>query len=153
MKTTKLFGLLAGVLFLWSCEENNLTPTEAFQIKFGQICGWCHGHEDMTFTSSNYTYSYDYACGDSLDVATKTYEMSESLWNSILENINPETFSQLDLNSCAYCADGCDYWLILEDSAYSHEITFSSLDQITDESTKALASELTTLLETTRASQ
>lgn len=136
-----------------SCEDTDLTPTEAFQIRFGQICGWCHGHEDMTFKSRAYTYAYDYACGDSLDVAQKSYAMTSAMWQSILENVDAENFASIDLNTCAYCADGCDYWLTLEDSAYSHEIRFSSVDLIADETTRALANELIEILETTRNNQ
>lgn len=148
MKTKFLFLLLCTLSF--SCEESKLKKSNSLEVNLELACGWCFGVESLKIGKSEYYYAYDNACGDSLDLPPTKFETSSSLWNDLVSHINKKKFSKLDLNSCFRCSDGCDYILTITDNEYNHEISFTSISEITESETKNLADRLISLLEEKR---
>jgi hypothetical protein len=46
-------------------------------------------------------------------------------WNELLENYNWADFIQVNVNTCAVCADGCDTWIFIQNNDVVHQIRFT----------------------------
>ncbi len=135
-----LFFVMVGLI---ACEETNPQAfSEGLQVRVGRKCGWCYGQKELTISSAVSSFYYDYACSDSLDVTERFFSTPTKQWTAINAFLSQGDFQSLDLNSCAVCADGCDYWIKVIDVDYEHQITFVNTENIEDASIKELADEL-----------
>lgn len=145
-----ILGIIIALLVTISCKKDEHKLQSSLSIQVGMVCGWCVSKEQLNLRSEYYTYERDSPCSDSLDLSATQFELDKGLWNNFVSYVALDEFSQLDLNSCHACADGCDYWIVIEDSSYSHEIRFGSISDITHQNTNTLAKQLIILLEEQR---
>lgn len=133
MKTSHplLFILSAAIFAFASCEESeNTALSPGLNITIGQACGWCAGQDELAISKETWSYYYDYACGDSLDVPLKFFNTPEQDWEKLVLLLDKDDFSAIDLNSCNVCFDGCDTWVKVEDARYSHTIQFGEIADV-----------------------
>jgi len=123
-----IWGLLSTIVL--SCEKDNpVNYAELYDrliIKYGTTCGWCGG-ADTLFISENVTvYKFYNPCYDNDYQKNETTSKDE--WNDLLATFNLEDFLEIDINTCYYCADGCDDWIYVQNDTVSHQIRYGFRD-------------------------
>lgn len=108
------WAVIASIGFGFSCCEDKIEPksSSGFVIKTGQACGWCAGADTLTITEEISQY-YFKSCDDT---NTKDYEVStdRETWNELLADFDYATFSEIEVNTCQICSDGCDTWISVQ---------------------------------------
>lgn len=130
-KYTKLSTLLFLIAAFTSCEGSvKTTLSNGLNITIGRVCGWCTGQDELAISQETCSYYYDHACGDSLDVPKKFFNTPKAEWEKLVSLLDKNEFKNIDINTCNVCADGCDIWVIVEDSGYSHTIRFGDESEV-----------------------
>ena len=111
---------LVGVL---SCEEDDDKPVDIV-IKTGQECGWCVGADSLIITKLNSTYAYYNPC-PGIEEKNLNANTDADEWNELLATLDWDEFNQVQVNTCALCADGCDTWISVEKDRKTHRIRFT----------------------------
>lgn len=112
-----LFGLLSC---LEEPADNNLT------IISGTQCGWCAGTDSLIITKTTTIYSRNFPCSD--DDYTITQPTKSNVWNELKDKLDLKKFRKVNLNSCNYCADGCDTHIRVITGDYNHKIRYGYSD-------------------------
>jgi len=113
-------------LFGFSCHENeeeNCDTFNDFVIKTGSACGWCAGADSLSMTKVKSTYTFT-SCDETKDKET-VLNTNREKWNELLESFNWNDFTQINVNTCAICADGCDTWIFVQNNGAVHQIRFT----------------------------
>ncbi|HEX6223344.1 MAG TPA: hypothetical protein VFZ52_02975 [Chryseolinea sp.] len=104
-----------------SCEEEN---DAEIIIKTGRDCGWCGGSDSLTLTKVNNHYEFRNSCPE--PPSKEEYKRANrTQWNELLAALDWDTFKQVNVNTCAQCADGCDTWVVIENKNETHQIRFT----------------------------
>jgi hypothetical protein len=124
---TLISMIILFFLLGFSCHENeevgNCYPFNDFVIKTGVVCGWCAGADSLSMTKamSNYIFT---SCDETMDKET-VMNTNREKWNELLESFNWDDFTQINVNTCAMCADGCDAWIFVQNNGAVHQIRFT----------------------------
>ncbi|RED99404.1 hypothetical protein [Marinoscillum furvescens] len=141
LRSFALFSLLAA------CQEtNNRQLSDGFQVRIGQICGWCAGEHELALSAETYSYTYDHACDDELDVPEQFFDTPDQDWHELTRHYHKQDFAKETIATCNVCADGCDYWVIVSDGEFSHEIRFGNPKEVKTRSVRIFSKKLVTLL-------
>ena len=104
-----------------SCEEDDRVN---IVIKTGRDCGWCGGSDSLVITKFTSRYEFYSNCdvpgNKERDAITNREE-----WNELLSRLNWDDFKEINVNTCARCADGCDTWIFIEKNDEIHRIQFT----------------------------
>jgi hypothetical protein len=104
--------------------ESGEVTTEYF-IETNQSCGWCGGTNYFNLTKGKATFSHNYTCNDFEDIPVKKITISDMEWTNLIAKLDFDAFQQIDLQTCALCADGCDTEIIISKSGLSHRFTYA----------------------------
>jgi hypothetical protein len=121
-----IIAFVVILLFLNSCRS------EFFGIKiekvgygtsFGECVGYCSRKIEVKSDEVTYTYT---SWVDSLKPLTATENLNIQTWDSIRNNLNVNSFFQLnEFIGCPDCADGGAEWIeILLSNGEKHHVTF-----------------------------
>lgn len=136
-----LFNLSFLALIFISCEKDTLIiNNDQLIIEMGSICGWCVPGDTLVLDNINTNYSITYPCEES--TVEKEEKTNSSDWNELVGLLDKDEFSKIDINTCYYCADGCDIWIKIIDENYSHMIRFGYEDSTTLETIKPFVDKL-----------
>ncbi len=102
--------------------------SEPEYIKAGISCGLCAGvcNDSLAVTPNKLIYKrVTWGKGDP---KTEIIEQAFTTqgWNNLIGLVDLSEFSELDLQSCARCYDGCDYWLGIKSAGIENDISFAS---------------------------
>jgi hypothetical protein len=103
-------------------------------ITYGTVCGWCSGIDSLTITSDNLCYVSKRPCDSPAKVENKT--ISEQEKEDLLSSLDLNDFSQIQLNTCYVCVDGCDTWISVKTNNYYHKIRYGYEDSTAIQSIK-----------------
>jgi len=106
-----------------ACDDDKETKHELV-IKTGRECGWCGGADSLVITKSISHYIFDHGCDDAEDKEVEE-ETSDKNWHELLSSLNWNEFTQVNVNTCALCADGCDTWIWIQNNDSIHQIRFT----------------------------
>jgi hypothetical protein len=131
MKNLLLTLIILSIL-ICSCEkEKNIANNglyEGLVIKYGTTCGWCGGTDSLIISENITVYKYYSMCYDN------EYQKSEITgkddWNDLLVSFDLEDFLDININTCYYCADGCDDWIYIQNNTVSHQIRYGLRDSL-----------------------
>jgi hypothetical protein len=106
-----------------SCDDDEDAPVDIV-IKTGQECGWCAGRDSLTITKFNSSYAFDSPC-PGIEDKERNADTNPTEWNELLATLDWDDFNQVQVNTCAVCADGCDAWISVEKNRKTHRIRFT----------------------------
>ena len=120
-----IFSIL--ILLFTSCQkDDNEINNDQLIIEMGSICGWCAPGDKLVMTKSNTEFNLIFPCDSSnIDINEIT---KSSDWDNLIGLLDKEKFSNVDINTCYYCADGCDNWITITDDNYTHKIRYGYED-------------------------
>ena len=116
--------LLFISLFTMACQDHqdeNIV-LKGLIIKTGQTCGWCAGSDSLTLTETKEYYEFIAACGGQNKSLQENTDLEK--WNDLLQDFDLETFTNVNVNTCNICVDGCDTWISVQKDDMIHEIRF-----------------------------
>lgn len=106
----------------FSCDDDKKGPL--IVIKTGMECGWCGGTDSLMITKHTSIYDFRNPCD-----ATKNKEIQEGTsraeWSDLSGSLNWDEFANVNVNTCALCADGCDTWIFIQNGNRTHQIRFT----------------------------
>lgn len=120
------FLFVLGIFF--SCEEESV-ENEFVVIRAGTICGWCNKNDTLEIKGNLVRYVNYTQCQNANPSVEKTGNILDSEIDHLLANLNVEQLRKLEINTCNFCADGCDDWIYFENDKVSHYIRFSRDDE------------------------
>ena len=106
-----------------ACDDNKEINHE-FIIKTGRECGWCGGSDSLTITKVKSHFYYDNPCDNTKDKELERETVSKE-WHDLLITLNWNEFTDININTCALCADGCDTWIWIQHNDSIHQIRFT----------------------------
>ena len=106
-----------------ACDDDKETNHE-FIIKTGRACGWCGGADSLVITKTTSHFSFDNPCDDTKDKDVKE-QTDKTKWHDLLSSLNWNEFKEVDVHTCALCADGCDTWIWIQHNDTIHQIRFT----------------------------
>ncbi len=123
------FSLLIAVLlcaFGFFCHNDDMEDggPDVLVIKTGQECGWCGGRDSLIITELKIDYNFTNPC-DSEKNKTRKSNTNREKWNELLESFNWNDFTQVNVNTCSVCVDGCDTWISIQNGGLVHQIRFT----------------------------
>ena len=95
-------------------------------IYYNGACGWCAGSDSMSFTNSKETYFKPPICN--FKGVSYAYPAAPKNWESLVTTFDMEKFSQIEMNTCGVCVDGCDDWVTVQLGAKMHSIRYSDIE-------------------------
>lgn len=101
--------------------------SEEEYIKTGVACGLCGGVcMDTLVVTPDKLYYKKTIWGEGKD-KTEIIEQAftQQGWNNLVSLVDLEEFNGLDMESCARCFDGCDYWLGIRSAGTDNMISFA----------------------------
>jgi len=122
--------ILALALFACNSGQDEVIQKSANQglvIKTGTICGWCTINDTLVIRPGLYKYVNYAQCGNQ-PVIQKNGELDAEKLSNLLSKFDFGKFKEINLNTCNVCFDGCDEWILYENGADSHYISFSKGD-------------------------
>jgi hypothetical protein len=122
MQNLILVALL--ICMLGAACEDDRQDRKTITIMTGKACGWCGGADSLRITSSKTVYEYRNGC-DPTKNKTITETTPEERWDDLITSLNWYDFKDVEVNTCALCADGCDTWILIQIGADSHRIQFT----------------------------
>lgn len=128
---------LAVASVLSACTSNDIPANSTIEI--GRVCGWCAGQWQIGFEQNAYVFQYDNPCDDEKDVAPTAGTVDAAEWEQLLDQLNVSAFLEENHQSCAVCADGCDYWIKITHADSAHELRFTSPDDLQHPQNKQFA--------------
>lgn len=138
------------VVVLFSCGKDvddllseKLSAEEEY-IKTGISCGFCAGVCMDTLVVTPNKLLYKKVIWGEGDPKSELIEQAftQKGWENLLGLVSLSEFEKLDMESCARCYDGCDYWLDIKAGGVENDISFAwnSFPAEVDSLTKALNS-------------
>jgi hypothetical protein len=118
----KIFLLTSMLLLLWAISCDKDKETSGLTIVGGSVCGWCAGKDSVILSEYDIQYRNMKSCDR--HAYSKITDMDKAEWDKITRMINYEKFSDIHLNSCNICVDGCDNWITIRNESYSHTIRY-----------------------------
>lgn len=106
-----------------SCDDDDNESVDII-IKTGRECGWCGGRDSLTVTKLNSSYAFRSPC-PGIDAKNRNADTDPAEWDKLLATLNWDDFNQVQVNTCAVCADGCDTWISVEKNRETHRIRFN----------------------------
>ncbi len=126
-----LLYLILLIFFISACEkekdEKLVVPDFSGKdtvITAGYICGWCSGADSLVMAEGAYFYTTYKPCGEDKSSVLKSGSLSNTDWQGLIQLLDYETFSEIDINTCHLCADGCDKWVRIRQGDESHFIRY-----------------------------
>jgi hypothetical protein len=143
-----IFSIFLFVLIFCTCnkESNHLTISDykvdstGIVIKYGMACGWCGGNDSLTIFSNDLWYFSHSPCDNTTKVEHEL--LSENEKNDLLNSLNLNDFSKIEINTCFICVDGCDKWISVKNNNYYHQIRYGTYDSLTMRSIKNFVDKL-----------
>ena len=123
--------IIIAFLLIYSCNKgsNDLVINDnQLTIKYGTFGGWCLGNDSLTITANNLLYGYYSPC-DKKQISKQSIISSEDI-KQISNSLNLLEFKKLELNNCAICVDGTDYWISIKSGSYYHKIRYVAGDSL-----------------------
>jgi hypothetical protein len=146
MKTKNLLTI-GIVAFFISCNSNDdVKPIEKdynLVISTGTQCGWCTGTDSINVDCDAMHYETNNPCNNpsvKIDMST-----SASDWNELESTFDWNEFNSINLNTCNYCADGCDTWISITCNNEFHRIQYGYEDSLVVKNIKPLIDKLAEL--------
>jgi len=119
----RIFLLLAtSCLIFAACDDDG--NNNKVVIKTGKECGWCGGIDSLVITKSSSDYIFNNPCEKSMGREVHEKTVSKE-WHELLSALNWNEFTQVNVNTCALCADGCDTWIWIQNGDSVHQIRFT----------------------------
>lgn len=122
---------------------------DGLTISTGTVCGWCMGSDSLTITEVDTYFEYKSSCDE--NIYTKEDQTDKSEWNDLIGKLNIEEFKKISLNTCYVCVDGCDYWILISNSSFSHKIRFGYQDSLQIKNIREFVDKLNTIREKYRS--
>jgi len=120
-------SILVLVIFVFlSCRHEQVAEdsvSNSMSIKTGTICGWCSKDDTLSIKGNAVRYINFWDCRTNQSLEKKGI-LSALEWNALVAKLDFDELKKLNLNTCNYCADGCDEWLLIEKGSESHYIRF-----------------------------
>ncbi|MEQ8687729.1 MAG: hypothetical protein RIE86_20660 [Imperialibacter sp.] len=148
MRTILLFVTTAIILGACGSEDEELLSvklkSESEYIKTGISCGLCAGVclDSLAVTPNKLIYKRTtWGAGDpKTEIIEQAF--TQKGWENLIGLVPLQEFGELELESCARCYDGCDYWLDIKSGGIENSISFpwNEFPQQVDSLTKALNS-------------
>jgi hypothetical protein len=145
----KIFLLASMLLLLWAISCNKDKETSGLTIVGGTVCGWCGGTDSLILSEYRLNYRYMNSCDHR--AYSRVSHMEKSDWDELTGMIDLETFSNMHLNTCNVCVDGCDKWITIRNGSYSHTIRFGYNDTAAVQPVFALVERLDSMRKIYRA--
>jgi hypothetical protein len=129
MKLYAVFFLVVPVL-LFSCIKTDINLGSRKEsgtgliIKAGYICGWGSGTDSLEISQKGIKYVYYIPARSSEPIVRKSRTVTNEEWAEILNDVNSDQFAALNYQTCNVCFDGCDEWILIQNDAFTHKITF-----------------------------
>jgi hypothetical protein len=118
-------------LLIYSCNkgvDDLVVNDNQLIIKYGTYGSWCTGDDSLIISSNNLRYGYYSPC-DKKSIFKQSIISSEDK-KQLVNTLNLIEFEKLELNSCAICVDGTDYWISIENGSYFHKIRYAAGDTL-----------------------
>jgi hypothetical protein len=119
------------ILTLFCCERENVIPdneNSRLRMVIGTACGWCAGTDSLVITKDSVIYKFISPC-DNNDYTTDSVTNPND-WNDLVNLLDTDEFTEIDINTCYVCVDGCDTWISVKGDSISHKIRFGHRDSI-----------------------
>lgn len=111
------------VLFSGASCDDDENDSQSLIIMTGKACGWCAGADSLMITNHKIRYGFSGVCGKPNKSITEKTQPKE--WRELRASLNWDEFKNVNVNTCALCADGCDTWIRIQNGADSHYIRFT----------------------------
>jgi hypothetical protein len=125
MKNVMFLIMMIGLLF--SCEKNEVNPSDIKQLGYGTSFGMCVGfcNNSMLLKSGMITYSRS-GWNNQVESIKCTEKMTQLSWDTIKKSVDLNEFFALpEILGCPDCADGGAEWLEIENfSGKKYKVTF-----------------------------
>ena len=109
--------------------ENGLENIYAgYEVSMGTVCGWCVGADSLLVTPDKTRYEYIYPCNDNDYVIDTLTIITER--NELMGMFDMKKFQGITINTCHFCADGCDTWVSVKNDTITHRIRFGYNDTL-----------------------
>ena len=105
-----------------SCQDDKDDSRKLF-IMTGKLCGWCSGGDSLAIASLKSVYEFTGACGEPDKSIIENTQVEQ--WRDLRTSLNWNDFKNVNVNTCAVCADGCDTWIRIHNGSESHYIRFT----------------------------
>ena len=141
----KIFLLASMLLLLWAISCNKDKETYNLTIVGGSVCGWCAGSDSVIISEYKINYRNMHSCDH--HAYSKVAHIEKSEWDKLTGLVDFDAFSNIHLNTCNVCVDGCDKWITLRNGSYLHTIRFGYQDSAAIQSIKPLVDKLDSIRE------
>jgi len=122
-----LLTTVFSFLLILSCtKEKKTAGNDELVITMGSICGWCAGGDSLLITKYMINYHFISPCDKNSYIKDTLTNIKE--WNTLIGEFDQEKFQKININTCNYCADGCDTWISIKNNSISHMIRFGYAD-------------------------
>ncbi len=132
MKSICFLTIVVAVLSLNSCQKNQASKEQSLKnntqwtFSSGTICGWCAANDTLEISTSHSTLVARRDCQSTVvDTMAKTQQQQ---YQNLLSHLHEQQFKAINLNTCNVCADGCDFWVTIQNGLSSHTIRFGPQD-------------------------
>lgn len=118
--------LLAALMWISCSKVETYNPGES-TIAYGLTGGWCAGFDSLSISPNGSYYYAHKPCAIRTEITipgSVTLATTMSIYNAL----NVETFNNMQLNACARCVDGVDYWMSVTTPTSYHKIYFLPSD-------------------------
>ena len=146
MKKGILTPAVIVMILLARCDRGeNPRPEETERLTFtiGTICGWCAGGDSLTISKDSTRYESFSPCDDSAYSAGTVTD--PAAWKELTGLFDAVEFQKILINTCYYCVDGCDTWIMVTGDSISHRIRFGYRDSLAIQQIKLFVSHLESL--------
>ncbi len=143
MKVLLTISIIALFVGCTSTDDKLAEKEYNLVISTGTQCGWCSGNDSLSVNSSAMHYDTDNPCNNPairIDMSTDNKD-----WGELEAALNWDEFKALDLNTCNYCADGCDTWISISRDDEYHRIRYGYQDSMAVKNIKPLIDKLAEL--------
>jgi hypothetical protein len=131
MRAIVLFAVMVLVLGACGSQDEELLSakleSESEYIKTGITCGLCAGVciDSLAVTPNKLLYKRTKTGEGEPKTEILEQAFTRQGWENLIGLVSLQDFSELDMESCARCYDGCDYWLDINSGGVDNAISFA----------------------------